>query len=381
MRFVCFVLFYRGKNRISIWASRHVSEDIDSSEPIIRLLYPILDTSKGAITIDEPNSKVVGIIASNFFWRSFLENILHHGEEGLVVVFENTCNQTFTYEVNGHEADWVGPGDLHDPQFDSMGENHTFGEIGLYSTNSENYGGLPIDEEYCAYTVSTYPSEAMKHIHHANDHIIYTLIAVGIFVFTAFVFICYDKLVSMRQQKVMQTAIQSTNIVSSLFPSNIRDRLLEGDGNANYANRASSGSMFMPTKSRLRTFLNDGEPSNGTNKPIADLFTDTTVLFADIAGFTAWSSVREPTQVFTLLESVYGTFDSIAARRGVFKVEVRDNSVKCHTSSILSASFCNVDTMITFPNWFHLMIYSHLFLYFSDNWRFVCCCDRSSRSS
>jgi class 3 adenylate cyclase len=44
-------------------------------------------------------------------------------------------------------------------------------------------------------------------------------------------------------------------------------------------------------------------------------------LFGDIVGFTAWSSVREPTQVFTLLETVYHAFDDIARRRRVFKVE------------------------------------------------------------
>jgi class 3 adenylate cyclase len=56
-------------------------------------------------------------------------------------------------------------------------------------------------------------------------------------------------------------------------------------------------------------------------KPIADLFPNTTIMFADIAGFTAWSSVREPSQVFTLLETVYQAFDTIAKRRRVFKVE------------------------------------------------------------
>jgi class 3 adenylate cyclase len=43
------------------------------------------------------------------------------------------------------------------------------------------------------------------------------------------------------------------------------------------------------------------------------------------AGFTAWSSVREPKQVFTLLETLYGAFD-IADRRGVFKVETIGDS-------------------------------------------------------
>ena len=45
------------------------------------------------------------------------------------------------------------------------------------------------------------------------------------------------------------------------------------------------------------------------------------MLFADIVGFTAWSSVREPAQVFILLESVYHAFDRIAKKRRVFKVE------------------------------------------------------------
>lgn len=31
--------------------------------------------------------------------------------------------------------------------------------------------------------------------------------------------------------------------------------------------------------------------------------------------------MREPSQVFTLLETVYRSFDAIAKRRGVFKVE------------------------------------------------------------
>lgn len=44
-------------------------------------------------------------------------------------------------------------------------------------------------------------------------------------------------------------------------------------------------------------------------------------MFADIEGFTAWSSVREPSQVFTLLESLYATMDRIATKRKVFKVE------------------------------------------------------------
>ena len=51
------------------------------------------------------------------------------------------------------------------------------------------------------------------------------------------------------------------------------------------------------------------------------LFASYTVMFADVEGFTAWSSVREPSQVFTLLETIYAAFDRVALRRRVFKVE------------------------------------------------------------
>lgn len=54
---------------------------------------------------------------------------------------------------------------------------------------------------------------------------------------------------------------------------------------------------------------------------MADLFEATTLMFADLAGFTAWSSKRSPTQVFELLECIYSSFDAIALRRGDFKVE------------------------------------------------------------
>mmetsp|Transcript_20743 Transcript_20743/g.59114 ORF Transcript_20743/g.59114 Transcript_20743/m.59114 type:complete len:657 (-) Transcript_20743:76-2046(-) len=45
-----------------------------------------------------------------------------------------------------------------------------------------------------------------------------------------------------------------------------------------------------------------------------------TILFS-LQGFTAWSSQREPEQVFTLLQTIYHAFDLLARKRAVFKVE------------------------------------------------------------
>ena len=45
------------------------------------------------------------------------------------------------------------------------------------------------------------------------------------------------------------------------------------------------------------------------------------VLTLFLSSLEGWSSAREPSQVFTLLECIYGSFDRIANRLGVFKVE------------------------------------------------------------
>jgi len=101
----------------------------------------------------------------------------------------------------------------------------------------------------------------------------------------------------------------------------VRDRL--------YKETINYPKQFQPAKTRLKSLImhddNNGKDANTAeneaDSPIADLFSNCTVIFADISGFTSWSSERSPGQVFVLLEKIYGAFDRIADRRGVFKVE------------------------------------------------------------
>ena len=82
--------------------------------------------------------------------------------------------------------------------------------------------------------------------------------------------------------------------------------------------------LAQPQKLRLRMFLDAQENSEPTpemeatilsTKPIADFFPFCTVLMADIAGFTSWSSEREPSQVFQLLQTVFFHFDKVRKER------------------------------------------------------------------
>jgi hypothetical protein len=217
-----------------------------------------------------------------------------------------------------------------------MATESSINELSAFNTEELLYSGLPLSDGLCMYTVSTYPSVTMEEQSRSSDPIVFALIAVLIFAFTSVVFIAYDKLVAIRQYKVMKTAVRSAAIVSSLFPSNVRERLYNNGDEDRDARQ--SASTFQPNKLRLKSFLNEGTSSSDTSnsdvipgsqfsgKPIADLFTDCTVIFADIANFTSWCSAREPGQVFLLLETIYGAFDVIAARRGVFKVETIGDS-------------------------------------------------------
>merc|ERR1712226_910324 len=129
---------------------------------------------------------------------------------------------------------------------------------------------------------------------------------------------------------IIRAARKTQAIVSSLFPKNVQDRIMKDvDEEVNREGNKPLITRGNRTKDQLQNFLKGKE--GGTtdpdeegpkrSKPIADLFPEATIIFADIVGFTAWSSTREPSQVFQLLETIYHVFDEIANRRRVFKVE------------------------------------------------------------
>lgn len=147
---------------------------------------------------------------------------------------------------------------------------------------------------------------------------IYASVIVLAFVVMTVLFFTYDWVVTKRQNKTIQTAVRTQAIVQSLFPKEMGKKLIAE------ANEQADKKTNLSGKAGLVSAMHKGgelDLNNKASKPLADLFPEATVMFADMVGFTAWSSTREPTQVFTLLETVYGAFDDIAHKRRVFKVE------------------------------------------------------------
>jgi hypothetical protein len=107
--------------------------------------------------------------------------------------------------------------------------------------------------------------------------------------------------------KVITAALKANSILTSLFPKIVRDRMIAEKQLANAqltrkSTKASNSIMAEMIQGAASVAGVDEEVSEfgdglvHREKPIADLFPETTIMFADIAGFTAWSSVREPSK-------------------------------------------------------------------------------------
>lgn len=63
------------------------------------------------------SSRVVAILKTEVGFDVSMRNLLPDTVSGLFVVLNNSCNQTFTYRVDGKDAFFVGEGDFHDERF------------------------------------------------------------------------------------------------------------------------------------------------------------------------------------------------------------------------------------------------------------------------
>jgi Adenylate and Guanylate cyclase catalytic domain len=304
-------------------------------QPVFASIHdPDLDSN------DDPHlNPIVGMLTAVLPWDRFLVDLLPSGTAGITCVVTNNCNQSFTYRLEGPsvrtvlrlltylnttwlityllwwiQATYIGPGDLHDLQFD-----HTRTSIPFFDHHSEIM-------DHCEYSFELYATSDLASQHHTASPAIVGLVVGASFLILGISFFSYDRFARIRHDKVIDKATRSTEIVSSLFPASVRDRVMASQNEQAHGSKTRSHHRHSPgprdhVDDTGDSLVNDDNVVLYKAKPIADLFPETTVLFADIVGFTAWSSTREPAQVFVLLETIYNAFDTIAHRLGVYKVE------------------------------------------------------------
>jgi Adenylate and Guanylate cyclase catalytic domain len=302
-------------------------------------------------TVDKA-SPVVGTLGFQFLWETFLEGILQDEAHNLMAVVENSCTtgRKYSFLVEGPNVTYLGPGDLHtDPENFTPPKpvTTTFqGFLQVFQT-SDTFNTSNLDEESlpCQFRVTIYSTAEMRDSYLTNHPATYRWIVLGVFLLVVSVFLFYDCVVESRSSRVVESAKRTDALVSTLFPSSVKQRLLENaDKKRKAAEERSRMSYWHSTdvrssvssdglhviqnpKHQLKSLLNPDERNlmeSGDiddTEPIADLFPSASVMFADVAGFTAWSSERDPSQVFKLLETLYRSMDKAARRFKIFKVE------------------------------------------------------------
>jgi hypothetical protein len=280
------------------------------------------------------------VFTTVFDWQLYLRGLVPPEVNGLVVVLADSYGRAGTFQVDGLNATFVGAGELFDPKFAEMyftaplACNHpslsnVMVETSriLQAANGSATSALEQPLTSCAYTLYIYPSDTFEAIY-ASGYLpaLYVTVVVVIVVGTSLAFLLFDKYTRRKDEQLIAKAERAHAIVASLFPETIQERLMAG--------KAGLKSYLQEEGEDYRADAFDPE-----TKPIADLWPNTTVSFCDCVGFTAWSSTREPAQIFLLLETLFSAFDEIAKKHGVFKVSsqrIRSRSISKIIVTLLS---------------------------------------------
>jgi len=271
------------------------------------LLYPVHQTFPEELESESQANPIVATTTAVLPWDNYFSNLMPSEAEGLIVVMRDTCGDVFTYRIDGGTASFLGLGDLHDTQYTYLEESADFVDFLQYNFSRTR--------SHCEYFLYIYPSTTLHEKYLTANPVMYTTIVVAVFFLTTMVFVLYDFFVQQRNDLVVAKAKKSNAIVSALFPKNVRDRIMqeaEEQVEAEMAQKAFKKKFGVAAKSQLKTFLSDGAAANVgpqnqqpglkggeggaiafAGKPIADLFPSATVMFADIAGFTAWRYVLD----------------------------------------------------------------------------------------
>jgi hypothetical protein len=257
------------------------SHDVD--EPHSFLIHPVYDG------FDE-NAEVVGTLTALLRLQYLFQDTLDSHTRGLITVLRDKCGVNHTYFINAGVVEYLGPNDLHDPFFDYLALSVPFTEL-LYDDSPSSFE--------CGYTLDIYPSEEFQNDFITNYGWLYAGVVFAIFLILGSLMLFYDSTVNKRQKHLMDQALRSRNIVASLFPSSVHDRLFGRAGKRESAHDiAEQGRNHIggiegddqpdasrtPARRRPSNASHENEVVNGiyTTKPIADLFPNTTILFADI---------------------------------------------------------------------------------------------------
>ena len=245
--------------------SFHAGKQVNyTGEPVATVFVPVVDSFA-------QDRRTVAVLVANLRWADYFEDVLTDSSQPVLVVLSNTCQDTFTYEIRGSQATFLGKGNLADVDYEDMAVTIHLDETEFII--EPNTIALTLNRDLCRYTLQVYPTQEGNDNYNTLFPLIITLTVAAVFLMTATVFYLYDAMVEKRQRVVLDTAQRSTAIVSSIFPKNVRDQLLQApvQGNATKLRFLADA-----TKQDCQGGINSGTNVDVSSGPIADLFPDCT---------------------------------------------------------------------------------------------------------
>ena len=325
-----------------VWQTRHQPQKSSDAAPETSLLYPIFKTIVPAMTTENnatgsiqqsEDEDVAAVLEMVFLWDFYFERALPSDANSLMVVVSSDGGEcqasSLSFAVTGEFVVFVGEGDLHQEGYNHMMVSTMLTHF-MEQESSDYYTGVPVNTDHCPWEITVYATQDMEDAFYTMLPLYLVLGGLLIFLWTCAIFMLYDWLVEKRQQKVMAMAIKSDQIVAQLFPANFRDALYRQDSNRKKSKKEELGPPTGDRKDMMAGWNADivesfkrsvGANLSGANEPMARLYPKCTVFFADIAGFTSWSSARTPAQVFTLLETTWKAFDKVGTNSSCISME------------------------------------------------------------
>lgn len=179
----------------------------------------------------------------------------------------------------------MGKGDHHDAHYN---EYEIFEDVNKRIKQNAGpetaaFTEVDIDEAYNSYTIRVYPSRKMEKNFETDEPIYFAVIVICTFAFTSLVFAIYDFIVERRQRKLFNRALASGTILSSLFPEQIREKLLQETKEQMPARSKKSSPTWLANDSPVDSLENAIETErNGLNvvaktaKPICNKYEHST---------------------------------------------------------------------------------------------------------
>ena len=228
-------------------------------------------------------------------WEALFSELLPKEMTGVIAVVENSCGQTMTFSIDGPKATFTGEGDLHEPRFTALHEDTNFTELWSDGNTAEQGGN-------CLYSMIIYPSTEFRSEFITNRPELFTLLIASICAVTGIAFLIYGYVSRDRQKKMMAIAMGTSAVVASMFPSNVRERVLKeaeerAMENLEEGRMEYQGSTRKREKSRTSANTQSGTATTALlsedgsaqsrvastmrvhhSRPIADTFPDVTVM-------------------------------------------------------------------------------------------------------